>query len=104
MGKGLVSGAVLALLSQDDAGGQGYTAATIATKLCGAPHNPLQAAEQCALAEAVIESLVAQGRLQIAGYLYLKGGKIPRYKLADPDPRRGDDQPRRLSRAPEERD
>lgn len=80
----LAEGAILALLRQDDAGGQGYTAATIATKLCGFPHNPLQAAEQRALAEAVIESLLEQGKLQIAGYLYLKGGKIPRYKLADP--------------------
>jgi len=83
MAKVLVEGAVLALLCQDDAGGQGYTAATIATKLCGPPHNPLQAAEQRALAEAVIESLLEQSRLQIAGYLYLKGGKVPRYKLAN---------------------
>jgi len=82
MGEVLVEGAVLALLRQDDAGGQGYTAGTIATKLCGFPHNPLQAAQQRALAEAVIESLMDQGRLQVAGYLYLKGGKVPRYKLA----------------------
>ncbi len=83
MAKVLVESAVLALLHQDDAEGQGYTAATIATKLCGPPHDPLQAAEQRALAEAVIQSLLNQGRLQIAGYLYLKGGKVPRYKLAD---------------------
>ena len=84
MGRVLVEGAVLALLRQDDAGGQGYTAGTIASKLCGFPHNPLQAAEQRALAEAVIQSLLDQGRVQVAGYLYLKGGKVPRYKLANP--------------------
>ena len=83
MVKVLAEGTVLTLLGQDDAGGQGYTAATIATKLCGPPYNPLQATEQRAMAEAVIQSLLEQGKLQIAGYLYLKGGKIPRYKLAN---------------------
>lgn len=84
MTKVLVENTVLALLRQDDAEGRGYTAATIATKLCGPPHNPLQAAEQRVLAEAVIQSLLDQGRLQVAGYLYLKRGKVPRYKLAVP--------------------
>ena len=83
MVKVLAEGTVLALLRQDDAEGRGYTAATIATKLCGPPHNPLQAAEYRALAETVIKSLLERGRLQIAGYLYLKGGKVPRYKLAN---------------------
>jgi len=83
MAEALVEDAVLALLREDDANGQGYTAGTIASRLWGFPHNPLQAAEHCALAEAVIQSLMEQGRLQVAGYLYLKGGKIPRYKLAE---------------------
>jgi len=82
MSKVLMEGEVLTLLSQDDADGRGYTAAAIATKLCGPPHSPPQAFEQRAMAEVVIESLLRQGRLQIAGYFYLKGGKVPRYKLA----------------------
>ena len=92
MAKGLVSSAILALLSEDNAQGQGYTAVTIATRLCGTPRNPLDAAEQRATAKAVLESLVARGSLRIAGYLYLRGGKIARYTLAS-DPLGGDDNP-----------
>ncbi|MEA3345023.1 MAG: hypothetical protein U9Q78_02050 [Chloroflexota bacterium] len=83
MAKALAEGTILTLLRRDDAGGNGHTAATIAAKLCGTPPNPLQAAEQRALAEAMIGSLLEQGKLQIAGYFYLKGGKVPRYKLAN---------------------
>jgi hypothetical protein len=82
----LTERAVLTLLSQDDAEGLGYTAATIGTSLLGIPHSPLQAAQRLALAEKVVESLLEQGRLQIAGYLYLAGGKVPRYKPADRRP------------------
>jgi hypothetical protein len=78
--------AILAMLQEDDAGGLGYTVATIATKLWGPPRSLLQAKDQHARTEVMIESLVKQGRLQIAGYLYLREGRIPRYKLPDMPP------------------
>jgi hypothetical protein len=102
MVKGLLGSAILALLSEGDAQGQGYTAVTIATRLCGAPRNPLDAAEQRATAEAVIESLVARGRLQVAGHIYLEGGKIPRYTLASHPLEGGDNRLDPLWRAHED--
>jgi len=80
----LIEERILAMLGQDDADGLGYTTATIAFKLWGPPHNPLQATQHRFQAEALIESLLEQGKVQIASYMYLKGGRIPRYKLLNP--------------------
>ena len=75
--------AILELLEEDDAQGRGYSAATIATKICGPPRSLAEADERRTEAERSLQELVRKGALCIAGYMYLGVDKrIPRYKLA----------------------